>query len=150
MTSGTELEKWPPLAVPFSDLIAGSMGGAAQVVVGQPLDTVKTRAQTSPRGMFKGPMDILTQTVRKEGFFALYKGERASIQALSGFTKLLKTEYPRHGVPAHRHRRTEQSVVHLFPDVQEIRVRHAQHLDRPDGSGGCTSWSSPECHGVAC
>lgn len=22
----------------------------------------------------KGPMDILTQTIRKEGFFALYKG----------------------------------------------------------------------------
>lgn len=68
-------EKWPPLEIPFIDLIAGSAAGAAQVIVGQPLDTIKTRAQVSPPGMFKGPMDILTQTIRKEGFFALYKGE---------------------------------------------------------------------------
>jgi solute carrier family 25 carnitine/acylcarnitine transporter 20/29 len=67
-------DQWPPLAIPFSDLIAGSVGGAAQVIVGQPLDTIKTRAQISPPGMFKGPMDILMQTIRKEGFFALYKG----------------------------------------------------------------------------
>jgi len=57
-----------------NDLIAGSAGGAVQVLVGQPLDTIKTRAQIAPKGMFKGPMDILGQTVRKEGFFALYKG----------------------------------------------------------------------------
>jgi hypothetical protein len=71
-----ETEGWPPFAIPFSDLIAGSAGGAAQVIVGQPLDTIKTRAQTSPPGMFKGPTDILMQTIRKEGFFALYKGEQ--------------------------------------------------------------------------
>ncbi|TFY81475.1 hypothetical protein EWM64_g2532 [Hericium alpestre] len=57
-----------------NELIAGSMGGAAQVLVGQPLDTIKTRAQIAPKGMFKGPMDILKQTMRNEGFFALYKG----------------------------------------------------------------------------
>jgi solute carrier family 25 carnitine/acylcarnitine transporter 20/29 len=32
------------------DLAAGSVGGAAQVLVGQPLDTVKTRAQIAPSG----------------------------------------------------------------------------------------------------
>ena len=32
-----------------NELIAGSVGGAAQVLVGQPLDTVKTRAQIAPR-----------------------------------------------------------------------------------------------------
>ncbi|QRW25422.1 mitochondrial carrier protein [Rhizoctonia solani] len=31
------------------DLAAGSMGGVAQVIVGQPLDTIKTRAQIAPR-----------------------------------------------------------------------------------------------------
>lgn len=30
-----------------NDLLAGSAAGAAQVIVGQPLDTVKTRAQTA-------------------------------------------------------------------------------------------------------
>ena len=32
----------------FVELLAGSVGGAAQVLVGQPLDTVKTRAQIAP------------------------------------------------------------------------------------------------------
>ena len=32
-----------------NELLAGSVGGAAQVLVGQPLDTVKTRAQVAPR-----------------------------------------------------------------------------------------------------
>lgn len=31
-----------------NELLAGSIGGAAQVLVGQPLDTVKTRAQIAP------------------------------------------------------------------------------------------------------
>ncbi|KAL7418793.1 hypothetical protein Q5752_006476 [Cryptotrichosporon argae] len=35
------------------ELVSGSFGGAAQVIVGQPLDTLKTRAQTAPRGQFK-------------------------------------------------------------------------------------------------
>jgi hypothetical protein len=30
-----------------NELIAGSFGGAAQVLTGQPMDTVKTRAQTA-------------------------------------------------------------------------------------------------------
>jgi len=40
------------LAMPFSptinELLAGSLAGAAQVLVGQPLDTIKTRAQIAP------------------------------------------------------------------------------------------------------
>lgn len=32
----------------INELVAGSVGGAAQVIVGQPLDTIKTRAQTAP------------------------------------------------------------------------------------------------------
>jgi len=32
-----------------NELVAGSVGGAAQVIVGQPLDTIKTRAQIAPR-----------------------------------------------------------------------------------------------------
>lgn len=32
----------------INELIAGSFGGAAQVIIGQPLDTIKTRAQIAP------------------------------------------------------------------------------------------------------
>jgi len=35
-----------------NELIAGSVGGAAQVIVGQPLDTIKTRAQIAPRAYY--------------------------------------------------------------------------------------------------
>ncbi|KZT69708.1 mitochondrial carrier [Daedalea quercina L-15889] len=76
-----------------NELLAGSFGGAAQVLVGQPLDTIKTRAQIAPRGMFKGPMDILVQTVRKEGFFALYKGMASPLVGIAGVNSLLFAAY---------------------------------------------------------
>ncbi|KAF8922675.1 mitochondrial carrier, partial [Mucidula mucida] len=73
--------------------LAGSVGGAAQVLVGQPLDTIKTRAQIAPKGMFKGPMDILSQTVKKEGFFALYKGMASPLLGIAGVNSLLFSSY---------------------------------------------------------
>ena len=36
----------------INELLAGSFGGAAQVLVGQPLDTIKTRAQIAPSKQF--------------------------------------------------------------------------------------------------
>ncbi|KIK62131.1 hypothetical protein GYMLUDRAFT_84526 [Collybiopsis luxurians FD-317 M1] len=77
----------------LNELIAGSFGGAAQVLVGHPLDTVKTRAQIAPKGMFKGPMDIILQTVRKEGFFALYKGMTSPLLGIAGVNSLLFASY---------------------------------------------------------
>ncbi|KAJ7033769.1 mitochondrial carrier [Mycena alexandri] len=76
-----------------NELLAGSVGGAAQVLVGQPLDTVKTRAQIAPKGMFKGPMDIIMQTIRKEGFFALYKGMASPLLGIAGVNSLLFASY---------------------------------------------------------
>ncbi|KAL5638421.1 hypothetical protein ACGC1H_005190 [Rhizoctonia solani] len=75
------------------DLIAGSMGGVAQVIVGQPLDTIKTRAQIAPKGMFTGPMNILTQTMKNEGFFALYKGMASPLLGIAGVNSLLFASY---------------------------------------------------------
>jgi len=77
----------------INELIAGSVGGAAQVLVGQPLDTIKTRAQIAPKGVFKGPMDILAQTLRKEGFFALYKGMASPLLGIAGVNSLLFAAY---------------------------------------------------------
>ncbi|KAF8873939.1 mitochondrial carrier [Infundibulicybe gibba] len=72
----------------INELLAGSVGGAAQVLVGQPLDTIKTRAQIAPR-----PMDILSQTLRKEGFFALYKGMASPLLGIAGVNSLLFASY---------------------------------------------------------
>ncbi|CAO3638125.1 unnamed protein product [Cunninghamella echinulata] len=55
---------------------AGMMSGITKLAVGHPFDTVKIRLQTtsSTDGRFKGPLDCLIKTIRKEGPFALYKG----------------------------------------------------------------------------
>ncbi|GFN77437.1 mitochondrial carnitine/acylcarnitine carrier protein [Plakobranchus ocellatus] len=69
----------------IKDFIAGGVGGVCTVVAGHPLDTIKVRLQTMPKPlpgeppMFKGTFDCLTQTVRKEGIFGLYKGMGAPI-----------------------------------------------------------------------
>jgi len=43
--------------------------------------------------MFKGPMDILAQTLRKEGFFALYKGMASPLLGIAGVNSLLFASY---------------------------------------------------------
>lgn len=96
------------------DLAAGSVGGAAQVIIGQPLDTIKTRAQIAPKGMFTGPMDILTQTVRKEGFFALYKGMASPLLGIAGVNSLLFASYA-----------VSKRVVSPFPDLSLPQIAAA-------------------------
>lgn len=75
----TELPTQPPPATrPVStpaSLIAGSAGGMCQVIAGNPLDVLKTRAQLAAPGQYKGTLDIALQTFRNEGILAFYKGE---------------------------------------------------------------------------
>jgi len=54
------------------DLFAGTMGGIAQVFVGQPFDIVKVRLQSSDA--YSGAMDCATRIAREEGLLAFYKG----------------------------------------------------------------------------
>ncbi|WVR09243.1 hypothetical protein IAU60_006307 [Kwoniella sp. DSM 27419] len=75
------------------ELISGSIGGASQVLTGQPLDTLKTRAQTAPKGQFKNTLDILTTTIKNEGFFALYKGMLSPLLGIAAVNSLLFTAY---------------------------------------------------------
>ncbi|WLF80164.1 hypothetical protein PVL30_003939 [Lodderomyces elongisporus] len=58
----------------YLGFVAGMASGVMKNLVGHPFDTIKVRLQTSPKGMFNGPMDCLLQTVRKEGVLGLYKG----------------------------------------------------------------------------
>jgi len=102
-----------PYTSTLNDLIAGSVGGAAQVLVGQPLDTVKTRAQTAPKDMFKGPMDILVKTLRNEGFFALYKGMASPLLGIAGVNSLLFASYA-----------ASKRIISPFPElsIQQIAL----------------------------
>ncbi|KAL0076048.1 mitochondrial carrier domain-containing protein [Phycomyces blakesleeanus] len=57
------------------DLIAGTAGGWAQVVVGHPFDTLKVRLQTQPSPpIYKNAMDCFRSLVKQEGPKGLYRG----------------------------------------------------------------------------
>lgn len=50
------------------DVIAGTIGGWAQVIVGQPLDTIKVRLQTQPSPpIYRNATDCFQQLFRQEG-----------------------------------------------------------------------------------
>ncbi|KAL1751960.1 mitochondrial carrier domain-containing protein [Schizophyllum commune] len=105
-------------AATVNELIAGSVGGAAQVLVGQPLDTIKTRAQIAPHGKFKGPMDILVQTIRREGFLALYKGKlHAPLLGIAGVNSLLFAAYG-----------TSKRIISPFPQLSLKEIAAAGAL----------------------
>ncbi|PLB42626.1 mannosyltransferase complex subunit MNN9 [Aspergillus candidus] len=56
----------------YKGFVAGVFSGIAKLS-GQ-FDTVKVRLQTSKDGHFRGPVDCVLQTVRKEGVAGFYKG----------------------------------------------------------------------------
>lgn len=64
----------------LADLLAGSVAGMAVVLIGQPLDTVKTKLQTF-RGLYTGPSHCLMHTYRKSGFRGLYAGTAPALLA---------------------------------------------------------------------
>ncbi|KAI0733037.1 mitochondrial carrier [Fomitopsis betulina] len=56
------------------DLTAGTAGGVAQVLVGQPFDIVKVRMQTAPKGTYSGMFHCAGGILKNEGPLAFYKG----------------------------------------------------------------------------
>jgi len=56
------------------DLTAGTAGGIAQVLVGQPFDIVKVRMQTAPKGTYSGMLHCAGGILKNEGPLAFYKG----------------------------------------------------------------------------
>lgn len=54
------------------DLLAGTAGGIAQVLVGQPFDTTKVRLQTSSTPT--SALDVVRKLIKHEGPLAFYKG----------------------------------------------------------------------------
>ncbi|CAK4034198.1 related to carrier YMC1, mitochondrial [Lecanosticta acicola] len=58
----------------YKGFVAGVFSGIAKLSVGHPFDTIKVRLQTSKHSQFKGPLDCLLQTLRKEGINGIYKG----------------------------------------------------------------------------
>ena len=73
---------------PVSNIVAGGLGGACSLFVGQPFDTVKVRLQTMRPGRcgssgmrvaagalpYAGMVDCAVKIARREGVLAFYRG----------------------------------------------------------------------------
>ncbi|MPC17456.1 Mitochondrial uncoupling protein 4 [Portunus trituberculatus] len=63
-----------------TDVRASALSGLVSAILGCPADVIKARIMNQPvdhmqRGLlYKNSLDCLMQTVRNEGFWALYKG----------------------------------------------------------------------------
>eukprot|EP01117_Protostelium_nocturnum_P002987 TRINITY_DN13918_c0_g1_i1.p1 TRINITY_DN13918_c0_g1~~TRINITY_DN13918_c0_g1_i1.p1 ORF type:complete len:299 (-),score=120.64 TRINITY_DN13918_c0_g1_i1:57-953(-) len=79
----------------LKDIIAGSVGGIAQCLVGHPLDTIKVRLQTQSQvaPKYKGMADCFSITVKEEGFVGLYKGIQSPLIGLSFFNAIQFLSY---------------------------------------------------------
>jgi solute carrier family 25 carnitine/acylcarnitine transporter 20/29 len=74
-------DKKDPLRI-AKDVFAGTMGGVAQVLVGQPFDTAKVRLQSDALGKYTGMLDVSKTLVQHEGLSAFYKGTMAPLMGV--------------------------------------------------------------------
>jgi len=78
------------------DIIAGSIGGIGQCIVGHPLDTIKVRLQTQPTDVplkYKGTVDCFQTTLREEGVGGLYKGIQSPLVGMALMNSVLFLSY---------------------------------------------------------
>lgn len=76
-----------------SDVIAGSIGGVAQVFVGHPLDSLKVRMQTQTTGKYGGMMSGMATIFREEGVRGFYKGVQSPLAGLSAINAIVFASY---------------------------------------------------------
>ncbi|KAH7719938.1 Protein R07B7.10 [Aphelenchoides avenae] len=75
----------------YADLIAGCIAGSSGVVVGHPLDTLKTRLQCSRN--YRGFADCLRQSLKTENALGLYRGMFAPLASAGLLHALLFAGY---------------------------------------------------------
>ena len=71
------------------DYLAGVAGGVSVVLIGHPFDTVKTRLQTSPSGVYNGTIDCVRKTFLQEGAKGFYSGIGVFIYPIYQYLSLL-------------------------------------------------------------
>ncbi|CAN0842947.1 Mitochondrial carnitine/acylcarnitine carrier-like protein [Linum grandiflorum] len=79
------------------DLASGTVGGAAQLVVGHPFDTIKVKLQSQPVPLpgqplkYTGAIDAVKKTIASEGAGGLYKGMGAPLATVAAMNAVLFT-----------------------------------------------------------
>ncbi|KAK1261584.1 Mitochondrial carnitine/acylcarnitine carrier-like protein [Acorus gramineus] len=77
------------------DLLAGTIGGAAQLICGHPFDTIKVKLQSQPAPLpgqlpkYSGAMNAVKQTIAAEGAGGLYKGMGVPLATVAAFNAVL-------------------------------------------------------------
>jgi len=70
------------------EFVGGWAGGAAGVLAGYPLDTVKVRIQTSPAGTYGGTFSCLAGIAKQEGVAGLYRGMSSPLLGVAGINAI--------------------------------------------------------------
>lgn len=79
------------------DLVAGTIGGASQLICGHPFDTIKVKLQSQPVPLpgqapkFSGAFDAVRQTIAREGAGGLFKGMGAPLATVAALNAILFT-----------------------------------------------------------
>ena len=89
VTRPGQVKKKPGGLKDSKGFIAGVASGITKCTVGHPFDTVKVRLQTTKDAHFKGPVDCVLQTIRKEGVRGFYKGMTPPLIGWMGMDSLM-------------------------------------------------------------
>ncbi|ORY66652.1 mitochondrial carrier domain-containing protein [Leucosporidium creatinivorum] len=73
-TTDAVAEKAKSSTAGVKSFLSGGFGGVASVLVGQPFDLTKTRLQTAAPGQYKGGLDVVKQTLARDGIRGFYRG----------------------------------------------------------------------------
>uniref|UniRef100_A0A914WNM3 Uncharacterized protein n=1 Tax=Plectus sambesii TaxID=2011161 RepID=A0A914WNM3_9BILA len=93
------------------DFVAGCFGGAAGVLAGHPLDTIKVRLQTQSDGKYRGTWHCFKSIVKNESALGLYKGMSSPLASLALVNAIV---FGVHG-----------NVVKLFSDTTSLTAHFA-------------------------
>lgn len=92
MTTASSRKSWKDLHL-GEEALGGLSAGIIGTVIGFPLDTVKTRMQTSQASTNHGILHVARSVIQKEGFAAMYKGIGPPLISLSVLGTLTFTQY---------------------------------------------------------
>lgn len=97
----------------IKDVAAGFVGGATQVLIGQPADLVKIRLQTS--GGHASASQVIKDVIQNEGLLAFYKG---TLPPLVGVGVCVSLQfYGFHECKRQLLKRTNQKELNLWPQT---------------------------------
>ncbi|KAJ9110686.1 hypothetical protein QFC19_001515 [Naganishia cerealis] len=117
------------------------LAGFAAGIASHPLDTIKTRVQASPPGMYKGAWDCLVKTVTKEGPRKLYAGASAPAVGWSITDAILMGTSPFDSLHNYRAFLLKHGFDERDTTKEDVEARRLSLLGHSI-AGMCAGWSN--------